>query len=95
VFACIRAISWAPTDCDTQTEEVEISRTRSFIAMLVRAPRILIDYTGVCRDRDLETIHTRMHPILVVISISITSSNEQGLERKNKNMSCLHTLDNK
>jgi hypothetical protein len=23
VFACAKAISWAPTDCDTQAEEVE------------------------------------------------------------------------
>ncbi len=79
MFACTKAISWAPTDCDTQIEEVEISRTLSFIAMMERARApILIDYTGVYRGRDLETTHTRTHPILVVASMSITSSNEQG-----------------
>ncbi len=61
MFACIRAISWAPTDCDTQTEEVETtlasSSSYSFIGKMVRRlrSRILIDYTGMCvkkRERE-------------------------------------------
>jgi hypothetical protein len=31
VFACVKAISWAPTDCDTQAEEVETTRFLFFV----------------------------------------------------------------
>ncbi len=59
MFACVKAISWAPTDCDTQAEEVETtlaSSSDSFIAKMVRRlrSRILIDYTGMCVKRERE-----------------------------------------
>jgi hypothetical protein len=82
VFVSVKAILWAPTDCDIQVEEVEISLALSLIAMMVRRlrARILIDCTGVCvgRERCLETTYTRTHPILVVATMSIPSSNERG-----------------
>lgn len=87
VFACVKAIFWAPTDCDTQAEEVETtlasssfspSSSYSFIGKMVRRlrSRILIDYTGMCvkKERSLETTHDIAHPILVVATTSIASS---------------------
>ncbi len=86
MFACVKAISWAPTDCDTQAKEVETtlassSSSFSFIGKMVRRlrSRILIDYTGMCvkrreRERSLETTHDIAHPILVVATTSIASS---------------------
>ncbi len=69
VFACITAISWAPTDCDTQAEEVETtlasssssSSSSSFIGKMVRRlrSRILIDYTGMCVKREKPRNNTR------------------------------------
>ncbi len=74
VFACITAISWAPTDCDTQAEEVETtlasssssSSSSSFIGKMVRRlrSRILIDYRGMCvkkREREAQKQHTTQH----------------------------------
>ncbi len=84
IIACVKAISWAPTDCDTETEEVETTLASSsssyFIGKMVRRlrSRILIDYTGMCvkreRERSLETTHDIAHPILVVATTSIASS---------------------
>jgi hypothetical protein len=59
VLACVKAISWAPTDCDTQAEEVETtlaSSSSSFIGKMVHRlrSRILIDYTGMCVKRERE-----------------------------------------
>jgi hypothetical protein len=94
MFACVKAISWAPTDCDTQTEEVETTlvsfSSYSFIEKMVRRlrSRILIDYTGMCKKREesLETTHDIAHPILVVAITSIASSTTSNTNEENKDM---------